>query len=181
MHKACQEDKARYETDSNIFWVILDLNSGFSILSLSQSKELHWHSSIKRKLYIPANILNIKKAVFFLRWITVLWKASRQSLLYPDWLKPHTLSDLSSCMQQNWLSRKTKLWYYKSHISTVVHVPQCCFFYVAWAKKKRTRERITGRHSNGKELLCKRTQLNELEIPIQAKGGKTVQIPDKIA
>lgn len=63
LHKASREARARYETDSKIFWVILDLNSGISVLPLSQSKELHWHSLIRRILYIPANILNIKKAV----------------------------------------------------------------------------------------------------------------------
>jgi len=36
---------------SNIFWVILDLNSGISVLPLSQSKEIQWHNSIKKTIY----------------------------------------------------------------------------------------------------------------------------------
>lgn len=63
LHKASQEAKTR---DENCLQHILG-NTGsefwHSILPLSQSKEQHWHSLIRRKLYIPASILNIRKVV----------------------------------------------------------------------------------------------------------------------
>lgn len=62
--KLHRKTKLELKAVSNIFWMILDLDSGTSVLPFIQSKELHGHSLIRTTLYIPDRIVNIRKAVY---------------------------------------------------------------------------------------------------------------------